>query len=107
MKRSWEFYSKRKRLTLEDFLLGVTSLESALAKFDLCQVMPPEDLHAFYEEKAKVLLPPPEPSIENEVSKKKTTRRRRTSTQNKSTPKKSTKKEDTKEYFRKVIKKDR
>ena len=54
MNLTWDFYSKRKRITLEAFLEGVSLHSKALDKFDDHGIIPPTDLSEFFDDRKKV-----------------------------------------------------
>lgn len=116
----WDFYSKRRNVSLENFLEGITTLSGAIDFFKQKKIHPPESLKEFYN-KVDVVEPTPTPPVKKPTStprKKppakttKTTRTRR-----KAAPKKKEEpvqeasqeqtvetKDEKKQYFRKIIK---
>lgn len=46
---TWDFYSKRRKTTLEKFLKGVSSYQQALVTFKEKQIDPPSNLKEFFE----------------------------------------------------------
>ena len=59
--RSWEFISKRRKISLEHFLSGVTTLEGALEKFKNfdCEPPPQDVLESFFLKETKAPAPQP------------------------------------------------
>ena len=59
--RSWEFISKRRKISLEHFLGGVETLEGALEKFKSfdCEPPPGEVLESFFQKGGKASTPQP------------------------------------------------
>ena len=49
---TWEFYSKRKKLSLENFLKEVDTHEEAVRHFRKREITPPSNLKEFYEAKS-------------------------------------------------------
>ena len=102
MKLSWEFYSARKKTTLPEFLSKVQTLAEALILFDSLEVVPPCDLADFFKKNKSAK------QEEKEAKLEKKPRSTRSSRSKKRVSKKSdTEKKTDKEYFRKVIKKEK
>ena len=128
---TWEFYSKRRKISLESFLKDTGSYESALEYFKTREISPPADLKSFYDsptpqkpENKEKSLPTPEEQQATPTRKKASraprkkpatqTRKRRSSTVKKSktveeaksekSPEAAETKDEKKQYFRKIIK---
>jgi len=95
MSISWSFYSRRRSISLDRFLSGVRTLDDALEKFETRGILPPDDLAQFFEskkpaQKARVRRSKQKEPAASERAKLKTEE-----------------KNENKEYFRKVIKKEK
>jgi hypothetical protein len=96
MNLTWDFYSSRKRITLENFLKDVTSLSKALEKFNEYEIIPPDDLDEFFKKNEKVKEVKPVATVTSPI-KKPSPKKKPVSTK---------KKTDKNPYFRKVLKKE-
>ena len=99
---TWEFYSKRRKIQLGEFLANVENYQDALTLFRQRSIEPPKDLNMFFssqEKEVEVKAPPQKSTASKKVPPKK-------SPPKKSPPKKTTTKKRSTSKVRKMSEDD-
>lgn len=99
---TWEFYSKRRKIHLGEFLANIENYQDALALFRQRSIEPPRDLNMFFssqEEKVESKAPPQKTTASKKAPPKK-------SSPKKTPPKKTTTKKRSTSKVRKVSEDD-
>ncbi len=99
MKVQWEFYSKRKGITLEEFLFGISTYEEAVEKFQTYMLTLPVELDL-----ALYFVDLDSKKAKSKTSK--STRAKAVSTKKSASSKEKKSSKESKQYFRKVLKKE-